>query len=69
VYDWRQEQEVALRAAKGTGMTDEQVIEFVNGCESNVIAMLLPVCAGRVVVKLTECAKQITHAMNSIVLP
>ncbi|KAK6397065.1 hypothetical protein LTR65_007564 [Meristemomyces frigidus] len=31
VYAWRLEQEAALRAAKGTGMTDEQVIKFVNG--------------------------------------
>ena len=33
VYDWRLEAERALRAAKGSGMTDEQVVEFVNGCE------------------------------------
>ncbi|KAK4893570.1 hypothetical protein LTR27_008037 [Elasticomyces elasticus] len=31
VYAWRQEQEAALRAAKGTGMTVEQVENFVNG--------------------------------------
>ncbi|KAG8631032.1 hypothetical protein KVT40_000172 [Elsinoe batatas] len=31
VYDWRQQQETALRASKGTGMTQEQVIHFVNG--------------------------------------
>ncbi|KAL1648458.1 hypothetical protein SLS58_002213 [Diplodia intermedia] len=31
VYDWRLQQEAALRAAKGTGMTDAQVINFVNG--------------------------------------
>ncbi|KAF2180496.1 hypothetical protein K469DRAFT_729757 [Zopfia rhizophila CBS 207.26] len=31
VYEWRLEQEAALRASKGTGMTDEQVINFVNG--------------------------------------
>ncbi|KAH7053185.1 P-loop containing nucleoside triphosphate hydrolase protein [Macrophomina phaseolina] len=31
VYDWRLQQEAALRASKGTGMTDEQVIHFVNG--------------------------------------
>ncbi|KAK0802698.1 hypothetical protein LTR02_003359 [Friedmanniomyces endolithicus] len=35
VYDWRLEQEAALRAAKGTGMTGEQVVRFVNGCESS----------------------------------
>lgn len=33
VYAWRREQEAAMRASKGTGMTDEQVINFVNGCE------------------------------------
>ncbi|KAK1142274.1 hypothetical protein N8T08_008019 [Aspergillus melleus] len=31
VYDWRQEQERTLRAAKGTGMTPEQVTHFVDG--------------------------------------
>jgi D-glycerate 3-kinase len=30
VYDWRREQEVKLREDKGTGMTDEQVIKFVD---------------------------------------
>ncbi|CAI4210604.1 unnamed protein product [Parascedosporium putredinis] len=30
VYAWRREQEVALRAEKGTGMTDEQVVKFVD---------------------------------------
>jgi len=33
VYEWRLEQERALRKARGTGMKDKQVIEFVNGCE------------------------------------
>lgn len=32
VYAWRQDQERALRALKGTGMSDEQVIRFVDGC-------------------------------------
>jgi hypothetical protein len=32
VYEWRQEQERTLRAAKGTGMTEEQVSHFVDGC-------------------------------------
>lgn len=31
VFQWRMQQEVALRQAKGSVMTDEQVIEFVNG--------------------------------------
>ena len=31
VYDWRLEQEAALRRDKGTGMSDAQVINFVNG--------------------------------------
>lgn len=30
VYDWRREQEVKLREEKGTGMTDEQVVKFVD---------------------------------------
>ncbi|KAI0014459.1 P-loop containing nucleoside triphosphate hydrolase protein [Xylariaceae sp. FL0662B] len=30
VYDWRLEQEVWLRRERGTGMTDEQVIKFVD---------------------------------------
>lgn len=33
VYDWRLEQEAALRQAKGKGMTDRQVVDFVNGCK------------------------------------
>jgi D-glycerate 3-kinase len=31
VYEWRQEQERTLLAAKGTGMTEEQVNHFVDG--------------------------------------
>ena len=31
VYDWRLEQEAALRRDKGSGMTDEQVRKFVDG--------------------------------------
>ncbi|KAJ5128641.1 hypothetical protein N7448_002357 [Penicillium atrosanguineum] len=31
VYEWRQEQERGLRAAKGAGMTEEQVNHFVDG--------------------------------------
>lgn len=31
VYDWRLEQEVALKRDKGSGMTDEQVRRFVDG--------------------------------------
>lgn len=33
VYEWRLQQEAALRASKGVGMSDEQVIKFVNGCK------------------------------------
>jgi len=35
VYDWRQQQEAAMRAAKGTGMSEAQVNNFVNGCKSS----------------------------------
>lgn len=31
VYDWRLQQEAALREERGAGMTDEQVIRFVDG--------------------------------------
>ncbi|EME44185.1 hypothetical protein DOTSEDRAFT_172266 [Dothistroma septosporum NZE10] len=31
VYHWREQQEAAMRAQKGTGMSEEQVISFVNG--------------------------------------
>jgi D-glycerate 3-kinase len=31
VYKWRLEQEAALRRDKGTGMSDEQVVRFVDG--------------------------------------
>lgn len=34
VYQWRLEQEAALRASKGAGMSDEQVYRFVDGCKS-----------------------------------
>lgn len=40
VYDWRLQQEAALRAVKGTGMTDEQVVNFVNGCEFSLAPLL-----------------------------
>ncbi|KAI1342389.1 putative Uridine/cytidine kinase [Xylariaceae sp. FL0016] len=30
VYDWRLEQEIALRAERGSGMTDDEVIAFVD---------------------------------------
>jgi pantothenate kinase-related protein Tda10 len=33
VYQWRLQQEHALIAAKGQGMSDDSVREFVNGCE------------------------------------
>lgn len=32
VYAWRQDQERSLRASKGMGMSDEQVIKFVDDC-------------------------------------
>ena len=38
VYKWRLEQEVALRASKGAGMTDEQVKNFVDGCMSLLLS-------------------------------
>ena len=31
VYSWRLEQEAHLRKSKGSGMTDAQVLEFING--------------------------------------
>lgn len=43
VYAWRSQQEVALRDLKGTGMTDEQVVKFVDGCKNlPVIRTLIP---------------------------
>lgn len=38
VYHWREQQEAAMRAEKGTGMSEEQVTNFVNGCESRLTA-------------------------------
>lgn len=32
VYQWRRQQESSLRETKGSGMKDEQVLDFVNGC-------------------------------------
>lgn len=43
VYHWREEQEAAMRAAKGTGMTPEQVVNFVNGCKSSGPSALVPI--------------------------
>lgn len=40
VYEWRSEQEASLRKTKDAGMTDEQVIEFVNGCKHTYIHIL-----------------------------
>lgn len=34
VYKWRHQQEAVLRAVSGTGMTEHQVEDFVNGCKS-----------------------------------
>ena len=38
VYAWRLEQEAGLRKAKGSGMTDDQVVEFVNDCMISTIS-------------------------------
>ena len=32
VYEWRSESERMLRKIRGSGMTDEEVVDFVNGC-------------------------------------
>lgn len=49
VYAWRQDQERALRATKGTGMSDEQVIRFVDGCTFSPFPPFLPYpCPARV---------------------
>lgn len=43
VYTWRQEAETKMIAAKGTGMTEEQVKRFVDGCRCwvNIPSLLL----------------------------
>ena len=33
IYRWRLQQEKALRIERGTGMTDEEVMSFVDGCK------------------------------------
>lgn len=43
VYDWRQEQERSLRALKGTGMSEDQVTQFVNGCKC-ILSSLAKYC-------------------------
>lgn len=35
VYEWRSESERKLSETKGSGMTDEEVVGFVNGCMLN----------------------------------
>lgn len=47
MYDWRLEQEAKMRKAKGKGMTDEQVIDFVNGCQYKIFPMFLAVKGSR----------------------
>ncbi|KAL8935264.1 MAG: hypothetical protein Q9216_005512 [Gyalolechia sp. 2 TL-2023] len=32
VYEWRLEQEASLRQTRGSGMTDAEVFDFINGC-------------------------------------
>lgn len=46
VYEWRQEQERTLRATKGTGMTEEEVNHFVDGCMCFEIARSRTVLTG-----------------------
>lgn len=46
VYAWRLEQEASLRSTKGHGMTDEQVVAFVDGCTGELlfcVAQLMPI--------------------------
>ncbi len=40
VYEWRSQSERRLRETKGSGMTDEQVIDFVNGCTPSLPPIL-----------------------------
>lgn len=40
VYDWRIQQEHGLIASRGSGMTNDQVTEFVDGCAT---PLLLPI--------------------------
>ncbi len=42
VYEWRLEQEAGLRRDKGCGMTEKQVVDFVNGCMLHFV-WLLPI--------------------------
>lgn len=42
VYAWQQSQEAALWALKETGMSDEQVIKFINRCMSSFHIHLVP---------------------------
>lgn len=39
-YEWRSQSETKLRETKGSGMTDEQVVDFVNGCTLNLSLIL-----------------------------
>ena len=40
VYEWRSQSERNLRETKGSGMTHEQVIDFVSGCMANPTLVL-----------------------------
>lgn len=41
VYDWRLEPERKMREEKGKGMSDEQVIRFVDGCSYRIPPLIL----------------------------
>ncbi len=41
MYEWRLEPERAMRATKGRGMSDEQVIRFVDGCKYRCARMVM----------------------------
>jgi pantothenate kinase-related protein Tda10 len=56
VYNWRLEQEAGLRAMKGSGMTDEQVKKFVDGCKLEPLIEMNP----------TDDSEQIIHRMSCL---
>lgn len=40
VYEWRLEQEAGLRRSKGSGMTDQEIVNFVNGCSFDLVSLV-----------------------------
>lgn len=69
VYEWRQEQERTLRATKGTGMTEEEVNHFVDGCTYPEVAPSRTVLTGvlQTIHHMSSSLKLSVRALSNLV--